>query len=78
MAELEEFRRKHDYRFAGEAWESPSDACWRTIEMLAGKAAIYGSDLARDVPDQRPRVGLWGRIVSWLQQRTKALHGKVG
>ena len=46
MAELDEFGRKHDYRFAREGWGTESDSWLRAIEMLAGKPGIYGSDIA--------------------------------
>ncbi len=45
IAELEEFCRKHDYRFSHEAWGLESDAWQRAIEVLAGKAGLFGNDL---------------------------------
>jgi hypothetical protein len=47
VVELAEFCRKHDYRFSREAWGLESDAWQRAIEVLAGKAAIFGNDLQR-------------------------------
>jgi Family of unknown function (DUF6062) len=55
MAELEEFCRKHDYRFSREAWGFESDAWQRAIEVLVGKAGIFGNDLQRQQSQRRPR-----------------------
>jgi hypothetical protein len=52
VAELQEFCRKHDYRFHHEAWGLESDAWRRAIEALAGKAGVFGNDLRRR-PSQR-------------------------
>jgi hypothetical protein len=42
LAELEEFCRKHDYRFTGESWGPESNAWQRAIESLAGKPGMFG------------------------------------
>jgi hypothetical protein len=55
VAELEEFSRKHDYRFSREAWGMESDAWQRAIEALAGKAGVFGNDLQRRQWQRRPR-----------------------
>jgi hypothetical protein len=55
IAELEEFCRKHDYRFSREAWGMESDAWLRAIEVLAGKAGVFGNDLQRHHWGCRPR-----------------------
>jgi Family of unknown function (DUF6062) len=55
VAELEEFSRKHDYRFSREAWGMESDAWLRAIEALAGKAGVFGNDLQRRQWQRRPR-----------------------
>jgi Family of unknown function (DUF6062) len=43
--ELEEFCRKHDYRFSHESWGAESDSWLRAIEFLVGKANIFGNDV---------------------------------
>jgi uncharacterized protein DUF6062 len=55
MAELEEFCRKHDYRFSREAWGMESDAWQRAIEVLAGKAGIFGNNFQRHQSPRGPR-----------------------
>ena len=55
IAELGEFCRKHDYRFSREAWGLESDAWQRAIEVLAGKAGLFGNDLQRQLLSRRPR-----------------------
>jgi Family of unknown function (DUF6062) len=47
LAELEEFCRKYDYRFRDETWGPESDAWQRAIEVLTGKAGVFGNDLQR-------------------------------
>jgi hypothetical protein len=54
MAELEEFCRKHDHRFRHEAWGPESDVWQRVIEVLAGKAGVFGNDVQRRQPHHRP------------------------
>lgn len=73
MVELDEFRRKHDYRFGREGWGAESDSWLRAIEMLAGKPGIYGSDVPGSHPGNARR---WGRIWDlisgvqrWLNRR---------
>jgi hypothetical protein len=56
VAELEEFCRKHDYRVGREAWGGESDAWVRAIEVLAGKAEVFGNDLQRRHTQHRPRL----------------------
>jgi Family of unknown function (DUF6062) len=53
VAELEEFCRKHDYRFRHEAWGAESDAWQRALEVLAGKAGVFGNDLEREHTHRR-------------------------
>jgi hypothetical protein len=55
IAELEEFCRKHDYRFRDEAWGAESDAWQRAIEVLVGKAGVFGNDLQRRPSPRRRR-----------------------
>ena len=55
VAELEEFCRKHDYRFRHEAWGSESDAWQRAIEVLVGKVGVFGNDLKRRHAERRTR-----------------------
>jgi hypothetical protein len=47
VAELEEFCRKHDYRFSHESWGSESDSWLRAVELLAGKPHVFGSEIHR-------------------------------
>jgi hypothetical protein len=56
VGELEDFARKHDYRFSGEVWGMESDAWQRAIEALAGKAGVFGIDLQRQQSQRRSRV----------------------
>ncbi|MGH8065682.1 MAG: DUF6062 family protein [Candidatus Entotheonellia bacterium] len=55
IAELGEFCRKHDYRFSREARGVESDAWLRAIEVLVGKAGVFGNDLQRQQAQRRPR-----------------------
>jgi hypothetical protein len=55
VAELEEFCRKHDYRFAREAWGTEADAWQRAIEILTGKSGVFGSAIERQHSARRPR-----------------------
>jgi Family of unknown function (DUF6062) len=43
--ELEEFCRKHDYRFSHESWGAESDSWLRAIEFLVGKPNIFGNEV---------------------------------
>jgi hypothetical protein len=45
VAELDEFCRKHDYRFAQEPWGAEADAWQRALDLLAGRAAPVGGGL---------------------------------
>jgi len=56
VAELAEFCRKHDYRFSREAWGTEANAWQRGIEVLAGKAGIFGNDLQRQEWRRKPRL----------------------
>jgi hypothetical protein len=55
VAELEEFCRKHDYRFAREGWGTETDAWQRAIETLTGKSGVFGSAIERQHSARRPR-----------------------
>ena len=55
VAELEEFCRKHDYRFRDETWGTESDAWQRAIEVLLGKAGVFGNDRQRQQSPRRRR-----------------------
>ena len=55
VAELEEFCRKHDYRFAREGWGTEADAWQRAIETLTGKSGVFGSAIERQHSARRPR-----------------------
>jgi hypothetical protein len=54
-AELEEFCRKHDYRFTHEAWGAEADAWQRALETLAGRSGVFGSAIERQHLARRPR-----------------------
>ena len=54
-AELEEFCRKHDYRFTHEAWGAEADAWQRALETLAGKSGVFGSAIERQQAARRSR-----------------------
>jgi hypothetical protein len=47
VGELEEFCRKHDYRFSHEPWGAEADSWLRAIELLAGKPDVFGNDVHR-------------------------------
>jgi hypothetical protein len=69
VAELEEFCRKHDYRFSHEAWGAEADAWLRALEMMSGKAAVFGNDIHRSSPAGARHpwlVGLVDRVVRRL------------
>jgi hypothetical protein len=73
VGELEEFCRKHDYRFSHESWGSESDSWLRAIEMLAGKPDVFGNEVHRgDLGYSSTQW--WGRLVDnclrWLRGRT--------
>jgi hypothetical protein len=63
--ELEEFYRKHDYRFAHESWGSESDSWLRAIELLAGKPEVFGNDIHRRKLGEGASRG-WGTLRDWL------------
>jgi hypothetical protein len=73
MAELDEFSRKHDYRFARQQWGSESDSWSRAIEMLAGKPGIYGSDMPRSSSEPGPCWGQMRRLLSGVQRLARTL-----
>jgi Family of unknown function (DUF6062) len=64
--ELEEFCRKHDYRFAHESWGSESDSWLRAIELLAGKPEVFGNDIHRRKLGDGA-TGAWGTLRDWLR-----------
>lgn len=41
LRELEEFHRKHDYRFSGEGFGSESDSWSRAIRMMVGEKDVF-------------------------------------
>jgi hypothetical protein len=47
VGELDEFCRKHDYRFAHEPWGAESDSWLRAIELLVGKPEVLGNEIYR-------------------------------
>jgi hypothetical protein len=47
-AELGEFIRKHDYKYADEARGAESDSWKRALEMLAGKREIFPNQMRRE------------------------------
>jgi hypothetical protein len=67
VGELDEFCRKHDYRFIHEAWGTESDAWLRAIALLAGKPEVFGNDLRRR--ELRHRVsGGWENFREWWRR----------
>jgi hypothetical protein len=64
-AELEEFCRKHDYRFAREGWGTEADAWQRAIETLVGKSGVFGSAIERQHSERRPRF--LQKLLHWSQ-----------
>ena len=46
-AELEEFIRKHDYKYVHEPRGAESDSWKRALEMLAGKREVFGNQIRR-------------------------------
>jgi Family of unknown function (DUF6062) len=67
VAELEEFCRKHDYRFSREAWGSESDAWLRAIEMLAGKSEVFGNEVYRRDLTYRS-IHWWRKVIDRCRQ----------
>jgi len=65
VTELAEICRKHDYRFSHEGWGAEADAWQRAIEVLAGKAGIFGNDLQRQEWRRRPRLRQF--LLDWWQ-----------
>jgi hypothetical protein len=65
VGELEEFYRKHDYRFAHESWGSESDSWLRAIELLAGKPEVFGNDIHRKKLGEGAPRG-WSTLRDWL------------
>jgi hypothetical protein len=56
-AHLNEYIRKLDYRFAQEAPGIEKDSWLRAVELLAGKAGVFGDQMRRSVtPEQRRRA----------------------
>jgi hypothetical protein len=47
-AELEEFIRKHDYKYADEPRGEESDSWMRALEMLAGKREVFPNQVRRE------------------------------
>jgi hypothetical protein len=47
-AELEEFIRKHDYKYAHEPRGAESDSWKRALEMLAGKREVFPNQVRRE------------------------------
>jgi hypothetical protein len=64
--ELDEFCRKHDYRFAREPWGAESDSWLRAIELLAGKPEVFGNDIHRRKPG-RVAPKRWNTLCDWLR-----------
>jgi hypothetical protein len=67
VAELEEFSRKHNYRFADSLWGAESDSWLRAIEMMAGKPGVYGTDLHRH-PSARGPQRWWQRLIDRISR----------
>jgi Family of unknown function (DUF6062) len=67
VGELEEFCRKHDYRFSHESWGSESDSWLRAIELLAGKPDVFGNEVHCKRPGDG-RTRWWIRLIVRYQQ----------
>ncbi len=67
VGELEEFCRKHDYRFSYESWGSESDSWLRAIHLLAGKADVFGNEVYRKSPGYG-RARWWIRLIDRCRQ----------
>ena len=65
VGELDEFCRKHDYRFTHESWGAESDAWLRAIELLVGKPEVFGNDIHRRKP-AGGTSGAWSSLCNWL------------
>lgn len=65
VGELDEFRRKHDYRFTHESWGAESDAWLRAIELLVGKPEVFGNDIHRR-KSGGGISGAWSSLRDWL------------
>lgn len=73
VAELEEFCRKHDYRFARETWGLESDSWLRAIELIAGRPKVFGSDVQRRHAKQSS-LQWWIRLIDrYLRGMARAL-----
>jgi hypothetical protein len=68
VGELQEFCRKHDYRFVHASWGAESDSWLRAIELLAGKPEVFGNDIHRRKPGGAA-PGRWSSLRDWLQGR---------
>jgi hypothetical protein len=68
---LEEFCRKHDYRFSHASWGSESDSWVRAIELLAGKPDIFGNEV------HRKGLG-YGRARWWVRLIDRCLPWILG
>ena len=67
VTELDEFCRKHDYRFAHESWGAESDSWLRAIELLAGKPEVLGNEIYRRQLGGGATCG-WGTLRDWLRR----------
>jgi hypothetical protein len=76
VAELEEFCRKHDYRFSHEAWGTEADAWLRALEMMSGRAAVFGNDIHRSAPARARHPWLADLIDRLVRRMTGALGSK--
>jgi hypothetical protein len=62
VGELEEFCRKHDYRYSHTPWGAEADAWLRASECLAGKAGIFGNDIPLQGPEHQV-TRWWRRLI---------------
>jgi Family of unknown function (DUF6062) len=67
VTELDEFCRKHDYRFAHESWGAESDSWLRAIELLAGKPEVLGNGIYLRKLGGGATCG-WGTVREWLRR----------
>ncbi|HXH08167.1 MAG TPA: DUF6062 family protein [Alphaproteobacteria bacterium] len=67
VGELEEFCRKHDYRFSHESWGAESRSWLRAIELLAGKPDVFGNEIQRK-RSADGGIGRWVRLIDRFQR----------
>lgn len=73
-AELQEFDRKHDYRFVHEPWGPEADSWRRVIEQCVGKRELFGNEISRS-SSGRHSTRQWRffqHIWRWIRKKSSA------